>query len=169
MLSFFVHRTFFKEATLLTLFSMLLISLPGCGSSGKNKIGRVSVSGDVTVEGTPLKEGTIRFVPTEETSGPSAAASIKEGHYSIPVRTGPVSGKYVVQITAAPDREIAALMEDPVAMAAYLKKNRGRPKATALPEKYNRKSMLIVDVQPGEANDFDFHLDRKMPVATNRR
>jgi hypothetical protein len=148
---------------------MLLISLPGCGFGWKNKIGRVSVKGEVTVEGEPLKDGSIRFVPAEETTGPSAAAQVKNGRYVVPVRTGPVCGKYIVQITAAPDAQVAALMEDPIAMAAYLKKNRGRPMPAALPEKYNRKSTLTVDLQPDAKNNFDFHLDRSMPLAANHR
>ena len=50
----------------------------GCGPSGPE---RVKVSGTVTFQGSPLKNGTIVFVPAEGTKAPPSGANIENGRY----------------------------------------------------------------------------------------
>src|SRR4051812_45806434 len=58
------------------LFNFLLSFVIGCGSPEGT-----SVSGTVTLDGQPLKDGTINFAPPEG-KAPSRAAVIKDGKFS---------------------------------------------------------------------------------------
>jgi hypothetical protein len=74
--------------------SLLLSGLPllflGCSQSES------SISGTVRLDGQPLPEGWIRFIPHEGTSGPDGGAPIRQGKYSIP--KGLVVGRYKIEI-----------------------------------------------------------------------
>lgn len=61
-----------------------LACLGGCGSGGG---GQATVSGEVTVDGQPLKEGMIRFVPADGKSTP-ADTTIKDGKFTTTVTPG---------------------------------------------------------------------------------
>ena len=69
--------------------------LTGCGGG----IPRCEVEGTITVDGQPVKEGSITFQPLEGTSGPVAGASIIDGHYNIEKAKGPVVGEYQIVLT----------------------------------------------------------------------
>jgi hypothetical protein len=60
---------------------------------------RVPVSGTVTQNGQPVKEGKITFAPAEGTNGPAAGASIENGRYRIPAAEGPGTGSYFISVT----------------------------------------------------------------------
>ena len=60
----------------LLVFCCLLSS--GCGGSG------ISVSGTVTLDGTPIADGYVSFTPESGTKGPAVAGRIKSGSYMIP-------------------------------------------------------------------------------------
>jgi hypothetical protein len=66
----------------LALNGVALLTLAGCGSDGKREI-----SGAVTFDGQPLAQGTIDFVPADG-EGPTAAARIAEGKYTLEVQPG---------------------------------------------------------------------------------
>src|SRR5215510_3955324 len=51
--------------------------LSGCASSD------VSISGTVKLDGKPLADGDIQFIPTPGTSGPDAGAVITDGKYKV--------------------------------------------------------------------------------------
>jgi hypothetical protein len=61
--------------------AIVLAAAIGC-SPGANV-----VSGTVNLDGQPLKEGLIRFVPVDGTSQP-ASTPVTDGKYSVPVSTG---------------------------------------------------------------------------------
>lgn len=69
----------------------------GCGGS---TIPRGAVEGTVTLAGTPLEEGVIRFVPTEGTTGPMVETAIRNGGYSLTKQSGPCLGTQRVEIVA---------------------------------------------------------------------
>ena len=50
------------------------------------------------VDGQPMAEGSISFLPTEGATGPSAGGIIRDGEYRIPAATGPVVGRSRVEI-----------------------------------------------------------------------
>ncbi|MBU4271497.1 MAG: hypothetical protein KKA28_06500, partial [Planctomycetes bacterium] len=61
----------------------LLPLLGGCGGSRLVEIG-----GAVTYDGQPVQKGTIAFLPSDG-NGPTAAAIIAEGKYTVKVAPGP--------------------------------------------------------------------------------
>lgn len=67
--------------------------LSGCGGAD---IDRVGVSGTVTLDGQPLENGSILFLPKGE--GPSAGTQIENGRFAIAPSDGPSPGNYRVEI-----------------------------------------------------------------------
>ena len=124
-------------------FLVAALTLAGCGGDGT-----AEVTGNVTVDGTPIEAGAIRFVPVDGKS-PTAGAEIKQGRYAARVPVGPakvgISMSKVVgkkKLYATPNSP-----EMPIT-------------AEALPPKYNEKTELTFDVQPGR-NEKDFALTTK--------
>jgi len=63
----------------------------GCGSAES------SISGTVNLDGKPVAEGDVRFVPMEGTRGSDAGAVIRDGKYKVVVKDL-ATGKYRVSI-----------------------------------------------------------------------
>ena len=71
-----------------------------CGCADSSGLRMVEVSGSVTLDGQPLAEGRIRFVPTGETKGPASGAEILDGSYRVTNRGGVPAGTHRVEIRA---------------------------------------------------------------------
>jgi len=112
--------------------------------------------GKVTLDGIPIREGTIAFVPIEGTPGAVVGGRIRDGRYDIPASAGlRVAGVYRVEIASvAPSGQYAnyhfgdgvpplGLLENPV------------------PPRYNRDSTLRVTIwSSASQNVFDFELEK---------
>ncbi|MFO0957991.1 MAG: hypothetical protein U0800_11275 [Isosphaeraceae bacterium] len=122
----------------------------GCGGSGDN-LPRQAVSGTVTYDGQPIKEGRINFTPSDPNmKDPVFGGSpIKDGKYSIAKDVGLVPGKYNVSISASSGDKAG---DDAPGSS------KGLPKEM-LPAKYNVKSTLTADVGTGK-EPIDFKLDK---------
>ena len=91
------NRNWFR-LTMLLVFSIALLS--GCGD-GRAK--RVSVSGTVTIDGTPLAFGTVTFMPDSTASRAGGGSLDKNGVFQVSSFTpndGLMPGKYSVMILA---------------------------------------------------------------------
>jgi len=106
------------------------------------------VSGNVTVGGKPLAEGSVKFVPKDGKST-TAGGTVKDGRYSVRMSPGTMivsfsAGKVIGKKKAynTPDSP-----EIPIT-------------AEALPAKYNVKTELTLEVKPG-SNSKDWALDEK--------
>lgn len=77
-------------------FALALIA--GCGESPPL---RLEIGGAVTIEETPVAEGSIVFLPTEGQSGPAASTRIVDGRYQFQASDGPFPGTYRVQVQVA--------------------------------------------------------------------
>jgi hypothetical protein len=73
--------------------AIMLLLLAGCSQ-------RVTLSGTVTYDGEPVKDGHISFIPVAG-QGSTVGAPIKDGSYEL---TAPPPGKYRVEITG--NREV---------------------------------------------------------------
>jgi hypothetical protein len=130
-----------------------VVLLAGCGRGGL-PFGRVA--GQVTLDGKPVKEGVIMFVPER---GPSASGLIEHGQYSLTTRSagdGAVTGKHRVyfgpKFQAAPpppDNREGRMLPPPL-------KSDFPPPRYGTPE----SSGLTAEVQRG-ANTLDFNLSSK--------
>jgi hypothetical protein len=123
-----------------------LMWLAGCGAGGG-----AGVSGKVTLDGSPLDDATISFVPLAEGQRQAAWTTVKEGHYAIASTEGLGTGQFRVEIRALRSVGEKTNQTDPTLPA---------PAKEAVPSKYNSKSELTADIKPG-ANTADFELKSK--------
>lgn len=113
-----------------------VLTAAGCGKSGAAKF---DVSGTVKYDGQDVEDGFITFVPADASVGPEAGP-IKDGKYTAKV----VAGKNTVRIQGSrtvPGKK-GPMGEDYVGQF--------------IPEKYNDKSELEVEVGVGKTvHNFD--------------
>jgi len=132
--------------------ALLLIVVSTCGCGGDAR--RASIVGTVTLDGEPLPEGAIAFIPTAGNKGPSTGAVVSDGRFEVPQQRGPFVGQNRVEIRAS--RETGRMIPDP-------RHPRGPnvplvPEfAEYVPEHYNDASTLVREVKQGR-NTLDFDL-----------
>jgi len=137
---------------LLAVIAALGISIAPCVGCGKGDgLNRASVEGKVTLDGTAVEQGSIAFLPTGDTKGPTAGGTIEKGRYSIPAAQGPAVGRYRVEIHAP--RKTGKKIQAPMAPAGTM----ADEVVDAAPAQYNSKSTLEKEVKSGR-NEFDFDL-----------
>jgi hypothetical protein len=131
----------------------------GCGSGDPTP--REPVSGRVTLNGQPIAEGQISFLP--EDGDNVVAAPIENGSYRIRRAEGPSPGPHRVSIwSRVPSgRQIEA---DPLNPGELVDEY-----VETVPERYNVKSELTVTVEQGGSNTFDFDLTGDPPPPGNPR
>lgn len=112
------------------------------GCSGGPKM--VDVHGMVTLDGKPLSNGTLRLVPQDGQSA-TIGGSIENGEFDVRVQLV----NYRVEISST-QLSINAKPVDRHDLA-------NAPVEQLIPEKYNTKSELVLEVQPG-LNDPHFDL-----------
>src|SRR4051794_21176521 len=83
----------------LSLAAAALIA--GCGR-GSDDLPCQAVSGEVKLDGSPMKSGMIQFMPTETGESTTGAAGIVDGRYAISSSEGLVPGNYQVSVTSDP-------------------------------------------------------------------
>jgi len=130
---------------LLSLF--LLVLIVGCTRAPRMS---VQVEGEISYDGEPVEVGIISFLPVGGT-GVSGGGPIQKGKYYIDPDVGLVPGTYRVEIRwPKPTGEInkeAGYGQSPIVVAE------------AIPEKYNKESILTAVVEAGE-NTIHFHLEK---------
>jgi hypothetical protein len=125
-------------------FVVVAIVVAGCGKS--SRLSRVVVSGAVTLNGSPVEDGQIRYVPIAETVGPVTMARIAGGKYVCDDKGGVPVGKHRVEIQAW----------DPNLPPG----GRGEPSRPPLvPAKFNENSELVETIaDEGGRIEKDFNL-----------
>jgi hypothetical protein len=109
-------------------FVLAAVAVIGCGKS--SQIPRVVVSGSVTLKGSPVEDGQIRYIPIEGTAGPVTMARVTGGKYVCDDKGGVPVGKHRVEISAW----------DPKLPPG----GRGEPtRPNLVPEKFNEQSELV--------------------------
>lgn len=129
----------------------------GCGGSSGPEL--INVSGTVTYQEKPVKDGVIKFIPAANSQTPSRTVVIKDGKYDAAGRAALGVGTYKIQITAY-NGEPVATKSYPVSDAES-EKNEPKPREQILPEKYNKKSEIeALTIKSGsEAITKDFKLE----------
>lgn len=126
----------------------VLVSSTGCGGPVRR-----AVAGSVTLDGQPLDEAVILFVPLDaggrKTGGPIAA-----GRYAVGKDVGLLPGRYRVEVADDP----------PIDFALRPEHVKPRPRRT-LPFLYSTSSPLAVEVTADGPVVFSFDLSSK-PSAT---
>ncbi|AWM41048.1 hypothetical protein GobsT_03560 [Gemmata obscuriglobus] len=127
--------------------AVALAALIGCGDAAPK---RGPVRGTVSVDGTPLATGKVRFFAL--TNGISAEGEVRDGQYEIPVERGPTAGRYRVEIIA--EQKTGRRVPDPDAAPGTMRDET----VNVIPPKYNRNSALQVDYDPAANAAHDFRL-----------
>ena len=149
-------RSYFRPAALL-----LAAALAGCGGGGELDVGEVQ--GVVTLDGKPLPNAVVTFVP--KAGGPSGVGKTDaEGKYQLLTvnERGAVIGEHMVSIVCVPETPAAAesySSDDPryaEAMAKRTNYKQAKP-VTKLPERYNLQTELVEEVESG-SNEINFEL-----------
>lgn len=120
---------------------LIAVSLVGCSGSDQMK-----VSGQVTLDGNPVENGTISFLPADGI-GPSAADLITDGRYTVEASPGPKRVEIHGYKTLGQKRYDPT---DPKSPMVDIKE-------PIVPEKYNVKSQLTCDIERGR-DDLNFAL-----------
>ena len=127
---------------------LLALVCLGCGSGS-----RQAIEGTVTLDGQPLANGEITFIPEEGTKGPTAGAEIVDGKFAIPTARGTFAGKFRVEITAS--------RVGNQKVVGHLRGETGYAYEQFIPSKYNNASQLKADVNADAENHFDFAVTSK--------
>jgi hypothetical protein len=145
-----VHVLRFGQVALPAWLLLWVAGLSGCGGPKF-----YPVSGTVTMDGKPLADAMVVFIPESTSEGRFAQAKTDDnGRYVLMQTTtkdGALAGKYKVSISTfimgIPE------FEPPVPSIPE-----------TVPDKYNDETTLTVEVKPGEPNVFDFDLDSEGTV-----
>ena len=141
------RRWFVAGSSLLS--SMLVVLVGGCGSGDLG-----NVSGTVTLDGQPLPNAQVTFMP-DEGGGPSFGETDAQGKYTLTHNSGDsgaVPGKHTVSIEMIEeeqDYDAAGTDEGTLELKQDSKKR--------LPARYNEASELTAEVEQGSTT-VDFPL-----------
>ena len=123
----------------------------GCGNNGPR---RAAVSGHVTLDGQPIDEGVIQFLPVEGTVGPETGGVIANGQYDIPQQRGAVVGKNRVELRAS--KKTGRKIQDPTGRPGVLTDEYKE----VFPPSSNTNSSLVREIKD-EPNTLDFDIRTK--------
>src|SRR5258707_14407081 len=144
------HCTFGKIARLFAI-CFVIATCFGCGKKGPQ---RAAVSGHVTLDGQPINEGVIQFLPVEGTVGPETGGIITNGQYDISHERGPIVGRSRIELRAS--KKTGGKIQDPT----------GRPGVLTdeykemFPPGSNTNSSLVREIKD-EPNKLDFDIRTK--------
>ena len=124
----------------------------GCGGEPSDGLPRRAVFGSVNFAGNPVASGSIAFDPDGDGNAQavSGGAMIRDGSYSIDRASGLTPGTYRVSIRSAGE-------STPLSSEAPGAPPRKAPR-DLIPDKFNSKSTLKVELKEGGTSRFDFDL-----------
>lgn len=142
-------------------FLVLVLVTSGCGG-GPDGPKRYPISGTVTREGQPIREGYIQMAP--RAGGPATQAAIRDGKYEFTDENGPVEGEQVVTIVRVLEKVVPpgvpAKDVDPVPETGF---------ASPMPEGgWVMKTTISPDQNVREPVDFNVD-EAEGPDASGRR
>jgi len=132
------------------LFALaLIVPLAACAGCGKPL---ASLEGTVTLDGQPVEQGSIVLLPVDG-SGPTSGAGIENDKYRVALNAGIMPGQKTVQIIGIrkTGKQVEAGPPSPPGTMVDLVEQ-------CVPDIYNTKSTLTVEVLAGQINQHDFDL-----------
>ena len=148
--------------------AMAAVMTTGCGGGSTDGLPRQAVSGEVKLDGQPLADGMITFIPAG-IEGPPVGAPIEAGAFSVPTRDGPIPGSHRVEVYRR--KPTGRTTQDPSDPTMPIEEQ-----YETIPDRYNVKSELKADVVAGGDNSFMFDLTgeiksppRRAPPSVDRR
>lgn len=131
--------------------------LCSCSTQSEPAIARAAVSGDVSLDGEPLKEGLVKFVPTGKTKGPATAIPIIDGHFSTDESIGPLVGSHRIEVVSTDDGGFPRDSEERLEQVTAMK---SPPKIDVqiVPDVYREQTPLTAAVNQDARNHYRFDL-----------
>ncbi len=112
----------------------------------------LEVTGEVALNGVPVKSGSIRFTSVGADKVSSTGAVIRDGKYAIPQIRGLLPGTYQIVISAADESAPKVIARDSL----------GRPQLEVsqelIPAEYNSNSQKTVEITVEQDNHFVFDI-----------
>jgi hypothetical protein len=108
------------------------------------------VSGTVTLDGKPLEEAVILFVPLEP-GQKKTGAQIVAGRYQVAEEVGLWPGKYRVEVADDP----------PLSSGPHRPGQTSRTKRRSFPHRYSINSPLTLELTSDGGNEFNFELESR--------
>ena len=141
----------------ITFLTALTLGLSGCGEPAGEPC---SVRGSVSLNGTPIEQGTIVFEPQGQ-GGARGGAAISSGEYEVVLDRGMWAGPFLVRISG--------FRETGKTEAAFETLEGETPESVAeveeiVPNEFNSDSTLQVSLEAGEnVEDFQLTGERAAP------
>ena len=139
------------------VFAMCLLL---CGCGGDSFPPRAAVSGTVTLDGTPLPQGVVRFVPVGGSANSKWSIPIVNGEFSAEKKAGPAIGKHRIEIEST---DIGGFELDDEDALDRLAAERRKVKVVKVPSWYGTSSRLKETVTEDGSNEFTFELSSRRP------
>jgi len=117
-------------------WAILIVGICGCGESPQ------AISGRVTLDGQPLSEAAIQFIPTAP-GVRKTSCEVQSGQYRLPLENGLVPGEYRVDLVDLPPLSHSTKPRRP------------------FPTRYTESSPLSMTVAADGPRTFDFALTTK--------
>ncbi|MEQ8849927.1 hypothetical protein [Botrimarina sp.] len=121
-------------------------ALVGCGPQAKI----APVSGTVTLNGEPLADATVRFLPKPQ-EDPDAVMMLAKGKTD-------ASGAYSLRVYDGPEGAVVGANRVTITTAVEAEDGEGLVAKERVPPQYNVQSKLEFDVPPGGTDAADFQL-----------
>ena len=135
----------------------LIIQSVGCAREALFPTG--PVSGHVRLDGRPLPNGVIRFVPIQGTPGPKTSVQVIEGKFEASKKAGPPIGTHRIEIESADMGGYK--MDDEEALELLQSQKNKRLRVLRIPARYNARSILVEQVSGSDTNKFNFELSSR--------
>lgn len=132
--------------------ALLAVVVGGCG--GNDGLGRVT--GRITLDGQPLENAIVKFVPTVEGGSTSFGRTDSNGEYSMEFSRSQVGASLGVNEVVISTADQMADDNDQIVNVRE-----------RVPARYNANSQLTFDVQPGK-NTADFQLESGGTIVEGR-
>ncbi|MDA0660536.1 MAG: hypothetical protein O3C60_17140 [Planctomycetota bacterium] len=127
------------------VLALFVFPIGGCGLFSSE-----AIHGNVALDGEPIIQGSIAFIPTGTTRGASAGCEIVDGAYRLAANAPPLEGQYKVEIRSA--RPTGRKIPEPPPA----------PRGTTMdefqesvPAMYNANTILTVEITKA-TRQFDF-------------
>ena len=128
---------------ILILALVLAVPLAGCNSQPPG------VTGDVTLDGQPLADGVITYVPVDQKT-PNVEVKIQDGKYT-PASRSAVTRSGSTRPSRRRGKDASSTTRPAPPPEAYSER---------IPERYNAKTELTADIKPGD-NKLDWEVKSK--------
>lgn len=138
------------------LAAVVALTASGCGGDMPEAPARASISGEVTINGEPVKKGVALFIPP---TGPSVPVPVVDGRYEADETSGPYVGTNRVEVISTDDGGLG--VDDEEGWEEAIAAPRGQaPKIVPqeIPKEFNANSELTANVSAEVANEIDFHM-----------